>query len=195
MFQNNRLMILTAALAATTVWAETYTIDGSHSSANFGVKHLMVSTVRGHFSKVAGTADWNDKNLGASKLEATIEVATVDTRDVKRDEHLKSADFFDAAKFPTMTFKSTKFEKKGGTLLIVGDLTIKGVTKPVTLTVEGPTAPVKDPWGNERIGASATTKINRKDFGINWNRNMDAGGVVVGDEVSITLDVELVKKK
>lgn len=185
-------------LAAAAAFAEpvTLAIDPSHSAASFSVRHMMVSNVKGNFSNVAGSAVWDPKNLAASKLDATIDVTSVDTRDAKRDGHLKSPDFFDAAKFPQMKFQSTKFERRGGALEIAGDLTIRGVTKPVVLTVvSGPTEPVKDPWGNLRVGASATTKINRKDFGIVWNNNLDGGGVLVGDDVEITLDVELLPQK
>jgi polyisoprenoid-binding protein YceI len=182
-----------AALAAPSLArASAFDIDTAHSAASFSVRHLMVSNVRGDFGKVTGTVDWDGK---AGSVEATIDVSSINTRDEKRDGHLKSPDFFDVAKFPTITFKSTKIAADGkGKLKITGDLTIHGVTKSVVLNVEGPTAESKDPWGNTKIGAAATTKINRKDFGLGWNKALETGGVVVGDEVSITIDLELNKK-
>jgi polyisoprenoid-binding protein YceI len=175
--------------------AETWEIDPSHSAAQFSIRHLMISNVRGEFSKVTGTLEWDGKNLGAAKLQSSIDVSTVNTREPKRDEHLKSADFLDVAKFPAITFTGKSFAKGGhGKLKVVGDLTLHGVTKSVTLDVEGPSAEAKDPWGNTRIGASATTKINRKDFGLTWNKALETGGFVVGDELTITLDIELIRK-
>ncbi len=174
--------------------AETWKIDSAHSSAAFSVKHMMISNVKGGFSKVSGTVTYDPKEPKASKVEATIEVATVDTREPKRDEHLRSADFFDVAKYPTITFKSTKvLSASKDKLKVEGDLTIHGVTKPVTLEVEGPSSPIKDPKGNEKVGASATATINRKDFGIIWNKAMDNGGVMLGEEVPVSIDVELSK--
>lgn len=186
-----------AAMGISGLWAETrfYTLDPTHSNAGFSVKHLMISNVRGNFSKLEGTAQWDPKDPTAAQLHAAIDVSSVDTREPKRDAHLKSADFLDAAKYPQMKFESTKFETKTNQLLMTGNLTIRGVTKPVTFVVDGPSAPIKDPWGNVRLGASATTRINRKDFGLSFNAAMDGGGVVVGDDVDITLDVELVQKK
>lgn len=191
------LTLALAAASATLAAAQplTFTIDPTHSNATFAVKHMMISNVKGNFSQVAGTVVWDAANLAASRLEATVDVSSVDTRDAKRDAHLKSPDFFDAAKYPQMKFQSTAFTRKGGALEIAGTLTIRGVTKPVVLTVTGPTAPVKDPWGNTRLGASAATKVNRKDFGIVWNTKLDGGGVLVGDDVDITLDIELIQKK
>ena len=175
--------------------ASTWEIDSAHSSAQFSVRHLMVSNVRGEFGKVTGTVVYDGKDIGKSTVEATIDASTISTRDEKRDGHLKSPDFFDVAKYPTITFKSTKVEKAGkDKLKVIGDLTIHGVTKQATLNVDGPSAAQKDPWGNEKSGAEATTKINRKDFGLTWNKALESGGVVVGEEVTITLDVELLKK-
>ena len=172
----------------------TWNIDASHSSATFTVRHLMITNVRGEFQKLSGTATFDAANPAASKVEATIDVASINTREAQRDAHLKSADFFDVEKFPTITFASKSIAKKGdGELAIVGDLTIHGTTNEVTLSVDGPTAEHKDPWGNTRIGATATTKIKRSAFGITWNSAIEAGGVLVGDDVSITLDVSLVK--
>ncbi len=189
-------LILTGALAfqasaASTTWQ----IDPAHTAAQFAVKHLMISTVRGEFKGVTGTVVWDDKDVTKSTVDVTIDAKTVNTGEEKRDQHLKSPDFFDVEKFPTMTFKSKKVEAGGaGKLKITGDLTIHGVTKEAVLEVEGPTAPVTDPWKNTRVAASATTKINRQDFGVKWNANMDGGGVVVGDTVTITIDLEMVKQ-
>ena len=182
-------------LVGTTVQAQSWKIDPVHSSAQFSVKHLMIMNVRGDFKKVTGSAVYDPKNLGAASLEASIETSTISTREEKRDTHLKSADFLDVAKFPTITFKSTKFEKAGDGLKVSGNLTIRGVTKSAVLMVDGPTVEIKDTYGNQRVGATATTKVNRKDFGIAYNAVLEAGGVVVGDDVAITLDVELIKQK
>lgn len=183
------LSLPSMALAA--VWE----IDPSHSSAQFAVKHLMVSTVRGEFSKVAGTLNIDEKDITKSTVEATIDAATINTREPKRDEHLRSPDFFDTAKYPTITFKSKSVKRGGkGKLKVTGDLTMHGVTKEVVLDVTGPVKEIKDPWGNVKSGATATTQVNRKDFGLNWNKALETGGVVVSDEVAITLDVELGKK-
>lgn len=170
-------------------------IDGAHSGAHFSVRHLMVSNVRGDLSKITGTLNLDDKDISKSTVEATIDASTVSTGEPKRDEHLRSADFFDVAKFPQLTFKSTKVEKAGDRLKVTGNLTIHGVTKSVTLDVEPLSPEVKDPWGNVKRGASATTKISRKEFGLGWNKALETGGVVVGDEVSIQIDLELNKKK
>jgi polyisoprenoid-binding protein YceI len=160
------------------------------------VKHLAISTVRGGFSNVKGTVLFDDADITKSSVDVTIDVSTVDTRTPDRDKDLKSDKFFDVAHYPTMTFKSTKVvQAGGGKLQITGDLTIRGTTKSVVLDVDGPTAPVKDPWGNQRSAITATTKINRQDFGVKWNATMDNGGVVVGDEVSITIDAEMVQAK
>jgi polyisoprenoid-binding protein YceI len=191
---------ITAGLAAvcslpTPAATSTWQIDPMHSAAQFSVRHLAISTVRGGFSNVKGTITFDDKDVSKSSVDVTIDVSTVDTREPDRDKDLKSDKFFDAGKYPTMTFKSTKVEQvAAGKLKVTGDLTIHGVTKEVVLDVDGPTAPVKDPWGNQRAAVNATTKINRQDFGVKWNAKMDNGGVVVGDEVSITLDVEMVQK-
>lgn len=182
------------AAAAVLASAAEYQIDPTHSAAQFSVKHLMVSKVRGQFSKVTGTVSFDPQNLKASSIKATIDMNTVDTRDPQRDGHLKSPDFFDVAKFPTMTFESTKLYQEGGKLKAAGNLTIKGVTKPVVLTIDGPGPEVKDPWGNLRLGASASTVINRQDFGVTWNKNLDGGGVMLSDEVAIDLDIEITRK-
>lgn len=177
------------AVAGTT----TYQIDPRHSSADFGVAHLMISTVRGEFHGVTGTVVVDDANLGNSSVNVTIDATTVDTREPDRDKHLKSDAFFDVAKYPTITFKSTKVEKNAdGSLRITGDLTIRGATKSVVLTASAPKPAIKDPWGLQRTAVSASTKINRQDFGVSWNQKMDGGGVIVGDDVNITLDVEMI---
>ncbi|HEY5975673.1 MAG TPA: YceI family protein, partial [Geobacteraceae bacterium] len=142
-----------------------------------------------------GIVDIDDKDITKSKVQVTIDAASIDTKVVKRDEHLRSADFLDAARFPTLTFVSRRVERAGADRLkVAGVLTIRGVSKDVVLDVEGPTASVKDPWGNTKSGASASTTINRKEFGLNWNKALEAGGVVVGDEVLINIEVELLKK-
>jgi polyisoprenoid-binding protein YceI len=194
-------MALTAGLAAmlslpSFATTSTWQLDPSHSAAQFSVRHLAISTVRGGFSNVKGTVVFDDKDVSKSSVDVTIDVNTVDTREPNRDKDLKSDHFFDVAQYPTMTFKSTKVEQaEPGKLKVTGNLTIHGVTKEVVLEVEGPTAPVKDPWGNQRTAVNATTKINRQDFGVKWNATMDNGGVVVGDEVSINIDAEMIAKK
>ncbi len=178
------------ACAASSEWR----IDPQHSSALFAVKHLMISIVRGEFHGVTGTANWDDQDITKSTVDVTIDAATVETREPKRNAHLKSPDFFDVAKYPAITFKSKKVEQAApGKIKITGDLTIHGVTKEVVLDVDGPTPPIRDPWGNSRAAISATTKVNRQDFGVKWNANLDGGGVVVGDDVNITIDVEMIK--
>lgn len=170
----------------------TYKIDSRHSSAQFAVTHLMISTVRGEFHAVNGTVIVDDSDTSKSSVNVTIDASTVDTREPDRDKHLRSADFFDVANHPTMTFVSTKVESAGpGKLKVSGDLTIRGVTKPVVLEVSAPRPAIKDPWGLQRTAVSGTTKINRQDFGVAWNQTLDSGGVVVGDNVDITLDVEM----
>ncbi|HEX2570023.1 MAG TPA: YceI family protein [Polyangia bacterium] len=193
----HRITLLSLALsvaAPVLAHAESWDIDSSHSRAQFAVRHLMISNVRGDLGKVTGTINWDAKNPAAAAVNATVDVAGVNTQDPKRDEHLRSPDFFDTAKYPTITFKSKRVEKAGGKLKLVGDLTLHGVTKEVALDVEGPTAEIKDPWGLIRAGANATGKISRKDFGLSWNKTLDTGGVAVGDEVAVTLDIELVRK-
>jgi len=175
---------------ATTTW----NIDPVHSVAEFKVKHMMISNVKGQFTRVKGVLTLDEGNLANSSIDASIEAASINTRDDQRDAHLKSADFFDVEKFPTLSFKSTKITKVAdGELTVAGELTIHGVSRSVAFAVEGPTAAAKDPWGNTRIGLSATTKINRKDFGLTWNSPLETGGILVGDEVTITLDVQFVK--
>ena len=175
---------------ATTTW----NIDPVHSNAQFKVKHMMISNVKGEFNTVTGTLKLDGDDITNSGIEASIDATTIDTRDAQRDAHLKSGDFFDVEKFPALTFKSTRVSKRRhGELTVAGDLSIHGVTRNVVFEVEGPSAPTKDPWGNTRIGLSAATRINRKDFGLTWNTALETGGILVGDEVNITLDVEFVK--
>jgi len=176
-------------------FASTWTIDPDHSNIGFKVRHLMVSNVKGSFDKHTGTVEINDKDITKSKVEVSIDTNSINTNVQKRDDHLRSADFFDVAKFPTMTFVSKKIAQAGkDKLKVTGDLTLHGVTKEVVLDVEGPSKESKDPWGSLRKGATATTKINRKDFGLVWNKALETGGVAVGDEIIITLEIEMIKK-
>jgi polyisoprenoid-binding protein YceI len=185
---------LAAALALpASAGTTTYQIDPRHSSAGFGVTHLMISTVRGEFHGVTGTVVVDDSDISKSSVNVTIDATTVDTREPDRDKHLKSEAFFDVAKYPTITFQSTKVERNNdGSLKVTGDLTIRGVTKSAVLTANLPKAPIKDPWGLQRTATSASARINRQDFGVAWNQKLDSGGVVVGDDVNITLDVEMI---
>jgi polyisoprenoid-binding protein YceI len=172
----------------------TWNIDPVHSVAEFKVKHMMISNVKGQFTRVKGALSLDESDITNSRVEASIEAASINTRDDQRDGHLKSADFFDVEKFPTLSFKSTRITRVGDEeLAVTGELRIHGVTRSVVLNVEGPTAPAKDPWGNTRRGLSATTRINRKDFGLTWNSALETGGILVGDEVTITLDVQFIK--
>ncbi len=181
----------TPAAAATAVWK----IDTPHSDASFKIRHLMVSNVKGHFSKVSGTIEYDGKDVKSVKIDAEIEVASIDTGDKGRDEHLKNPDFLDAAKYPKITFKSTSVKSSGkGKFAVTGDLSMHGVTKAVTLDVEGPADAIKDPKGVTRTGATATTKINRKDFGITWNKAMDGGGAMLGEDVPVTIEIEAAKQ-
>ncbi|GAB7025587.1 YceI family protein [Geotalea toluenoxydans] len=174
--------------------ASSWKIDADHSNMGFKVRHLMVSNVKGSFEKVAGVLELDDKDITKSKVDVTIETASINTNAAKRDEHLRSADFFDVAKYPTMTFVSKKVAKAGKNLKVTGNLTLHGVTRPVVLTVDPITKESKDPWGNLRRGTTATTTINRKDFGLVWNAGLETGGVAVGEEVAIILEIELIKK-
>jgi polyisoprenoid-binding protein YceI len=174
----------------TSVW----TIDAAHAELGFAVRHLMLSTVRGRFGAVTGTVLVDENDPKSSKIDVTVDVASIDTRQEMRDNHLRSADFFDAANHPTMHFVSTRIEGDvSKTFKVIGDLTIRGTTRQVALdvTLEGR---AKDPWGNDRAGFSATGQINRHDFGLNWNQALEAGGVTVGAEVKLTLDVEIVRQ-
>ena len=181
--------------ACGTAWSATWEFDPAHTGVQFKVRHLMVSSVRGDFEKVSGRIVYDEADVTKSSADITIDAASINTRVAKRDDHLRSPDFLDVANHPTITFKSRRVEKAGnGTLKVTGDLTIRGTTREVALTVEGPTPPVKDPEGNIRVGGSATTKINRKDFGLVWNKTMETGGVVVGDVVEIAIDLEIYRK-
>ena len=171
-----------------------YVIDPAHSTASFSVKHMMIAKVHGGFEKLSGFFNYDSQNPSLSSVEASIEVASINTRDAQRDAHLKSADFFDVEKHPSITFKSSRLEKSGDSMVITGDLTIHGVTKKISLDVEGPTDEIKDPWENLKIGVSGSTTIKRKDFGLTWNAALEAGGILVGDDVNITLEVQFVKQ-
>jgi len=175
---------------ATTTWK----IDPVHTVAEFKVKHMMVTNVKGQFTSVSGELTLDENDVTKSRIEASVEVASINTREPQRDAHLKSPDFFDVEKFPTLSFRSTRVSRNAdGDLQAAGELTIHGVTREVVFAVEGPTAPGKDPWGNVRLGLSATTKISRKDYGLTWNAALETGGLLVGDEVTITLDAEFIK--
>jgi len=178
------------AAAATSDWK----IDPAHSSAQFAVRHLGISTVRGAFTKVTGTVRSDDQDVTKSSVEVTIETDSVDTRVPDRDKDLRSERFFDVTKYPTITFKSRKVEQAGaGKLKVTGDLTIHGTTREVILDVDGPTPAIKDPWGNQRAAANATTKINRQEFGMKFNDKMPTGDLLVGDDITITIDVEMIR--
>jgi polyisoprenoid-binding protein YceI len=169
-------------------------IDPVHSTAQFKVKHMMISNVKGEFTAITGKLELNGSDINKSRVEASIDAGSINTREAQRDAHLKSADFLDVEKFPALTFKSTRISKISvDEIGVEGDLSIHGVTRNVVFEVEGPSAPIKDPWGNTRIGISAKTTINRKDFGLAWNAALETGGIMVGEEVHITLDVEFVK--
>ena len=179
---------------ATSATVSTWKIDPAHSAAEFKVKHMMISNVKGKFSGITGTLTHDEGDPTRSSVEATVPVASLSTGDEQRDGHLKSADFFDAEKFPTFTFKSTEVGRTApGEHAVVGELTLHGVTRTVSFAVEGPSAPGKDPWGNTRIGLSATARINRKDFGLAWNAALETGGVLVGEDVFLTLDIQFIK--
>lgn len=179
------------AAAATTDWQ----VDPAHSSAQFAVKHLAISTVRGAFTNVKGTVQFDDKDITKSNVDVTIDASSIDTRVAARDKDLRSDHFFDVEHFPRITFKSTKVEQVApGKLKVTGNLTMHGVTKEVVLDVDGPSSAVKDPWGNQRMAVNATTTINRQDFGVKWNATMDNGGLVVGNDVAITIDAEIFHK-
>ena len=195
-FATSSALVLTLLAAAPAVAAPvTYAIDDMHSAAHFKVKHLMVSNVRGSFPALKGTVVYDAAHPEKSTVEATIDVASVDTGNAKRDGHLKSADFFDVEKFPAMTFRSTRVAKVGKDgLSVVGNLTLHGVTKPVTLQVALPAKAAKDPWGNMRTGTEATTHLDRRDYGLTWNKAVETGGVLVGDEIAISLELELIEQ-
>ena len=172
----------------------TWKLDPAHSSAEFKIKHMMICNVKGTFTGLSATLTENPADPTQSVVDASIDISTINTGDAQRDTHLKSADFFDVAQYPTMTFRSTEVKPNGdGGYNVTGDLGLHGSTRQQTFVVEGPSAPVKDPWGNTRIGLSATARINRKDYGLNWNAVLEAGGVLVGDEVQVILEVQFIK--
>jgi len=188
------LAVTSALLLPRPASASAWKIDPDHSSVGFSVRHLMVSNVRGNFVKFGGIVDLDDSEVTRSKVTATVDAASINTNVQKRDDHLRSPDFFDVAKYPTMTFVSKKWSRSGkGALTVAGDLTIHGVTRPVVLNVAPFSKEARDPWGNIRRATSATARINRQDFGLTWNKSLDAGGVMIGDEVDVTLEIEMVK--
>ena len=185
------LLTSLSGLAQTSTW----NIDSAHSTAQFTVRHLGISNVTGSFSKVTGSVVLNEKDIAQSQVSASVDLSSVDTRVEARDKDLKSPNFFDVAKYPTIEFKSKRIVSSGGKLQVTGDLTIHGTTREVTLDVDGPTPELADPWGNSRRGISATTTINRKDFNLVYNKLLNSGEAVVGDSVKIQIDAEMVKKK
>lgn len=194
-----RLAVLLAAAAmfsiATAAQTTNWTIDPNHSTAQFTVRHLGISNVSGSFTKVTGSVQFNDKDITQSQVNAVIDATSIDTRVPDRDKDLRSSNFLDVEKYPTLEFKSKRFVNSGGKLQMIGDLTLHGTTREVTLDVDGPTPELNDPWGNIRRGFSATTTINRKDYGVIWNNTLKTGEAVVGDTVKIQIDVEILKKK
>lgn len=185
------LLTSLSALAQTSTW----NIDPAHSTAQFTVRHLGISNVTGNFTKVTGSVVLNEKDITQSQVSASIDVSSVDTRVEARNKDLKSPNFFDVEKYPTIEFKSKRIVSGGGKLQVIGDLTIHGTTREVTLDVDGPTPELSDPWGNSRRGISATTTINRRDFNLTYNNLLKTGEAVVGDNVKIQIDAEMVKKK
>lgn len=182
------LVLATPAFAGTTTWE----IDPAHSGAHFAVRHLMISTVRGTLGKITGTVVLDDTDITKSRVEATVDATGIDTREAKRDDHLKGPDFFDVEKFPTITFVSKRIEPGAeGHYKVIGDLTMHGVTKEVVLDASGSTTPIQDAFGNTKLGGTVTTKLNRQDFGISYG---GPGGVMIGNEVDVTIDIELIKK-
>ena len=193
-FSAAAVLVALAGSAATSSAADKYTVDPSHSSIGFAVRHMVVSKVKGYFNEYTATILYDDKDITKSSAEVTIKTASIDTRDAKRDEHLRTPDFFDAAKYPEITFKSKRIEKSGEGFVAVGDLTMRGVTKEIQLpfTFAGV---VTDPWGNTRLGLSASTKLNRQDYGVSWSKSLDSGGLVVSDDVEIAIEIEAIKAK
>jgi len=189
------ILVVFALMIPVHTHAATWQIDPDHSNFQFKVRHMTVSNVRGEFNKARGVVIIDDNDIMNLKVELTLDAASINTDQAKRDDHLRSEDFFYVAKYPTITFVSKKVTKVDeNRLKVIGDLSIRGVTKEITVDVEGPTPEVKDPGGNIRRGATGTLKINRKDFGIAWNKVLDSGGLVVGDEVNISVEVEMVRK-
>ena len=186
-------VLLAVGTMGSSVHAATYTLDAAHTTIGFSVRHMMVSNVKGSFGEFEGTIEFDETNPSAMTASATIKVASVDTANEKRDDHLRNEDFFDAPQFPTITFVTTRVEGALPNLTLVGDLTIKGVTKEVSIPVEVG-GPIANPWGQIVIGLSGGTTINRQDFGLTWSKSLDGGGVVVGDEVKLILEIEATKQ-
>jgi polyisoprenoid-binding protein YceI len=193
-FSAAAVLVALAGSAATSTAADKYTVDPSHSSIGFAVRHMVVSKVKGFFNEYTATILYDDKDITKSSAEVTIKMESIDTRDAKRDEHLRTPDFFDAAKYPEITFKSKRIEKSEDGFVAVGDLTMRGVTKEISIPfiVAGV---VTDPWGNTRLGLSGGTKLNRQDYGISWSKSLDKGGLVVSDDVQIEIEIEAIKAK
>lgn len=181
----------TASAATVSTWE----IDPAHAHAQFKVRHMMIANVKGEFTKLTGTVEWDSSDITRSNVQVTADATSINTREPQRDAHLKSADFLDVEHYPTLSFRSTRITRAEDGLELTGDLTIRGVTKSVTFLIDGPTPETKDPWGNTRVGVEATATIDRKDFGLVWNTPLETGGVLVGDKVIITVDAELVKKQ
>ncbi len=180
----------------TAVETRVWDIDGAHSAAHFSIRHMMIANVRGEFTKISGSVALDEQDITRSKVEGAVEVGSINTREADRDGHLKSGDFFDATKFPKISFRSAKIAKDiGGKLILSGELTIRDVTKPITLEVEEVTPQMKDPWGKLRFGASARGQINRKDFGLTWNKAIEGGGLLVGEQVNLTFEAEFVRRE
>jgi polyisoprenoid-binding protein YceI len=171
-----------------------YALDASHSHLGFSVRHMMISNVRGEFGTLAGEVSYDPKHPEATRLDVTVDPASINTREAKRDAHLRSPDFFDVEKYPRITFSATHTRRRGDMLEVTGNLTLRDTTREVTLTVDEVTPEHVDPFGNRRIGATAHTKIRRSDFGMQWNAALEAGGVLVGDEISLQIEVELIRK-
>ena len=187
------LLVLTLAVAAQSQ-ASQWEFDTAHTGIEFKVKHLAITNVRGSFETFSGMVNYDEKDITQSSIQVTIDAASINTLNDQRDNHLRSPDFFDVKQYPQLTFVSKQIEKTGAGLKITGDLTIHGVTKEVILNVEGPTPPIKSPMGDIRMGATATAGINRTDFGLTWNKIMETGGLLVGENVAITIEAELVRK-
>jgi polyisoprenoid-binding protein YceI len=181
------------ATSAPTASLTTWNVDPAHSAAEFKVKHMMIANVKGKFTGISGVLSLDEADITRSSVEASIDATTLNTGDAQRDGHLKSAEFFETEKFPALTFKSTSVAAAGDGFKVTGDLTLHGTTRSVTFDVDGLSTPAKDPWGNLRVGLEAKTKINRKDFGLTWNAPLETGGVLVGEEINITIDVQFIK--
>jgi polyisoprenoid-binding protein YceI len=191
------LALLGSTLLSVPALASDWTIDSAHSEADFKVRHMGISYVNGTLGTITGAIHLDESNMSKSSVWVSIDVSQIETREPKRNAHLKSPDFFDVAKYPAVTFKSTRVQQESvGKLKVTGDLSMHGVTKSVVLSVDGPTAPVKDPWGNSHIAASATTQLDRKDYGLVWNKPLEAGaGMLVGDDVAVAISIEALPKK